>query len=544
VSDEGYIEGSITSFEYSLNPVPPGNYYIVAFVDMDGDEDLSNGDYIGYYGSLSVDPPDTQNVVIPGSGMYEPYDITLYEYIIPTITISGTISFPADLDPGTLVIVILSPEDFNAGTVSDDIFAAYSGQDTFDYNFTVEEGEYYITAFIDYNGNFNFDRCLEPGGGYPLINYEPGFMLYQNDTSGVDFDVFEPKVLQYYTAGTSNIYMLAIDENGGKWFATFGAGLHYLDDNGTPLDSGDDQWSYFTTATSEIASDIVYCVSVDENGGKWIGTSSGLCYFDDNGTPLDNSDNLDTWLTFTTADGLPSDYISVIAIDENGGKWLCSGIGEGFLYYDEGDDSTVKTPDDVWVSFTSATPNTLPSDSISDIVIDEYGGKWVTTSQGACYFDDLGTPADKTGDEWTTYTTSDGLVANSVWAVAIDSEGDRWFAHINDGISYLDDFNTPADKADDNWTTYVYLPGDENSPLNNQVQAVTADGMGGKWFGHSMGASYLDSLNSTWLRFDEEFSYLSVHHIAIDEGSGGIWFCLGGQDMFDPGVIYLGYDFQ
>ena len=31
------------------------------------------------------------------------------------------------------------------------------------------------------------------------------------------------------------------------------------------------------------------------------------------------------------------------------------------------------------------------------------------------------------GTNWTTYTTSDGLVGNYVRAIAIDKEGNKWF---------------------------------------------------------------------------------------------------------------------
>jgi len=59
--------------------------------------------------------------------------------------------------------------------------------------------------------------------------------------------------------------------------------------------------------------------------------------------------------------------------------------------------------------------------------------------------DDADTPADTQDDRWTSFTTADGLLHNTVHAIVIDADGAKWIA-TDGGISYLDDAKTPNDK--------------------------------------------------------------------------------------------------
>ncbi len=143
----------------------------------------------------------------------------------------------------------------------------------------------------------------------------------------------------------------------------------------------------------------LYAVAIDSGGGKWFGTSDGASYLDDNNTPDNKTD--DFWTIFTPFDGLVDNTVNAIAIDSGGGKWFGT-----------------------------------------------YDG-------GVSYLDDNGTLNNKTDDTWTSFTTNDGLVNNTVFVIAIDSGGGKWFGTRGSGVSYLDDNATPDNKSDDTWTSFT-----------------------------------------------------------------------------------------
>ena len=87
----------------------------------------------------------------------------------------------------------------------------------------------------------------------------------------------------------------------------------------------------------------------------------------------------------------------------------------------------------------------LANDEVSSIAIDSEGNKWFAygfDGKGVSKFD---------GTNWTTYTESDGLANDYVSSITIDSEGNKWFGAINPGDKY------EISKFDGiNWTTYIH----------------------------------------------------------------------------------------
>ncbi len=80
------------------------------------------------------------------------------------------------------------------------------------------------------------------------------------------------------------------------------------------------------------------------------------------------------------------------------------------------------------------------------------------------------------GTNWTDYDTANsGLVINGVRAIAIDAQGNKWFATSN-GVSKFDGTH---------WTTHnpsnsgLY---DKNAPFNDEVGSIAIDAHGNKWF--------------------------------------------------------------
>ncbi|MBI3594231.1 MAG: hypothetical protein HY200_04675 [Nitrospirae bacterium] len=97
------------------------------------------------------------------------------------------------------------------------------------------------------------------------------------------------------------ILSLAIDQNGTKWFGTWGAGLSRFDGK---------VWKNFTMKDG-LPGNFVADISVDSDNGLWIGTEGGIGYF--NGTE---------WTKYTREDGLIDDSVFTIARDKKGSKWF------------------------------------------------------------------------------------------------------------------------------------------------------------------------------------------------------------------------------
>jgi len=79
-------------------------------------------------------------------------------------------------------------------------------------------------------------------------------------------------------------------------------------------------WTVYNTSNSGLPSDDVTVVAIDKQGNKWIGTWwGGLAKFD--GV---------NWTVYNTSNsGLPGDYVLAIAIDSAGNRWI--GTYEGGL---------------------------------------------------------------------------------------------------------------------------------------------------------------------------------------------------------------------
>jgi len=62
----------------------------------------------------------------------------------------------------------------------------------------------------------------------------------------------------------------------------------------------------------------------------------------------------------------------------------------------------------------------LPSNWVSSLAIDEQGNLWIGTGGGLAKFD---------GETWTAYDTSNsGLPDNWIWSLAIDRQGNIWIS--------------------------------------------------------------------------------------------------------------------
>jgi len=107
--------------------------------------------------------------------------------------------------------------------------------------------------------------------------------------------------------------------------------------------------------------------------------------------------------------------------------------------------------------------------------------------------------------QMTNYTTSNsGLLSNNISSIVIDSQGNKWFANFESGVTKFDD---------NNWTTYTHA----NSGLISQfVHTMAIDAMDNKWIGTWEGLSKFDGTNWTSYTTADGLSCNDILSIAID----------------------------
>ncbi len=185
-----------------------------------------------------------------------------------------------------------------------------------------------------------------------------------------------------------------------------------------------------------------------------------------------------------------------------------------------------------WTTYTTSNSG-LISNSVRAIVIDANGNKWFGTDNGLSAFD---------GNQWVTYvkdeaqqTLADNMINDLAFEVATTGP-ELWIATDN-GVSVM---GIPSIDAVTKATPYRT----ENTGLiNNKVTAAAVDPLRHeRWFGTPSGVSRFNG--SSWLNFDTEstprLAWDNVTDIGIDAQGGWKYICTtNGQVNEKNGVSRL-----
>ena len=224
---------------------------------------------------------------------------------------------------------------------------------------------------------------------------------------------------------SNRISSIAIDGNNTLWIGTCGYNIYYpLPGNyyyGGLINFNEINWSVYR---SRLPNDYVTSVAIDLSGNKWIGTDKGLVKFD--GT---------NWTTYNTSNSrLPNNYVSSIAIDGNDTLWIGTDPYGNLSPYVGG--GLAKFHDTTWTTYDTLNSK-LPHNAITTIAIDRSGNKWIGTKylMNGAYTLTGGGLVKFDGTNWTTYTTSNsGLPDNFVHSITIDGSGNKWIG-TNGGLA-------------------------------------------------------------------------------------------------------------
>jgi ligand-binding sensor domain-containing protein len=221
--------------------------------------------------------------------------------------------------------------------------------------------------------------------------------------------------------GLADHYILAIAEgpDGSMWIGTFG-GVSRLREDGS--------WTTYTTADG-LAHPDVLAIAAGPDGSMWFGTAVG-------GVSRLREDG--TWTTYTTADGLSSDGISSIGVGLDGSIWF-GGIGVLGGYYAVPSGVSRLGPDGGWTTYT--TTDGLASDYVGAIAAGPDGSIWFSTFIETRPVLGNGVSRLRVDATWTTYTAADGLASDTIHAIAVGPDGAIWFGGAN-GLSRLHEDGT------------------------------------------------------------------------------------------------------
>ena len=255
---------------------------------------------------------------------------------------------------------------------------------------------------------------------------------------------------------SNDVRDLALAPDGSLWMATASGVVNY-DGVG---------FTVHTTATHPgLASDDVLAIAVTTDGTVWAGTDFGV-------SVLTGPD----YVTYTSADGLGDDQVKNIKQAPNGDVWI--GTINGATRFGGG-------------NFTAFGAPGIPFGGVLNFAFAPNGDVWMSGGLfGIIIYD---------GATFTTISTTQGLIANRIRAIAFTDAGHKWVATA-EGISVLD-----ADDAHvtDHAQVFLLPPPDELNPITDI--AVSESGL--VWAGVYVdylvtegGVSVYDG--STWRQFE------------------------------------------
>jgi hypothetical protein len=212
--------------------------------------------------------------------------------------------------------------------------------------------------------------------------------------------------LSYSGGDEYNVNAMLVDSIGRVWigFERQGIALFY-----------EGSWNKFTIEDG-LPSNSIYGIAVDESGVIWVGTWEGIARYD----------GVDWTVPYTVMnDTIYNNRVHSIAFDSDRNIWV-GHVSDGISQYSQERGE--------WIHYTERRTG-LSSDRIRDILVKHGSDElpesvWFATSGGGVSKYEAG--------EWTAYGIKDGLPGNDIRALAIDHYGRVWAA-TDRGVAYLEE---------------------------------------------------------------------------------------------------------
>ncbi|MEI6696669.1 MAG: T9SS type A sorting domain-containing protein [Bacteroidota bacterium] len=246
------------------------------------------------------------------------------------------------------------------------------------------------------------------------------------------------------------------------------------------------------TTTNGLPDNFVTGIAIDTSNVKWISTANGIAKYNDT-----------AWTSYTTTNGLIDNYAVCIAADKNNNIWTGTNSGVS------------KFNGTSWTNYT--TTQGLIDNSVNYIYGAADGSVWFATQSGISKYS-LGV--------FTNYTTTNGISSNAISYITADASGDIWFCTQMGGVSKL------------HGSTFTnYLKSSVDSLLDDNTFAIAFDLNNNSYIGTFYGISKLNTAN-TWVsnyRITDGLYNNFVRDIKSD-GNGNLWVGVFADYNFDGGI--------
>jgi len=186
------------------------------------------------------------------------------------------------------------------------------------------------------------------------------------------------------------------------------------------------------TVNSGLENEYIMCLYEDDDGLVWVGTDGGGIYILQDETIIKR---------LTTEDGFAGNVVFKIIQDKNKYFWICTGSGISRFEKDALNFKN-QNPKDYVFNFNSG--NGLGSDSVFQMLIDDSNIVWMVSNRGisSVAYEDLENTIEgkKLGIDCKFYTQNDGLKSSGATSTALsmkDKYGRMWFT-MADGFAVYD----------------------------------------------------------------------------------------------------------
>jgi streptogramin lyase len=305
------------------------------------------------------------------------------------------------------------------------------------------------------------------------------------DTSvWIDYQIYNSDIQ------SNSLTAITVDNNNVKWIGTLQNGLIRYDEI---------NFVNYNTTNSPIPSNKIQCIKSASNGDIWIGTNSGLAVF-----------NSVSWMIYDQSNsGLTTNLINAVDFDNSGIAWI--GTSSGLFRFDGTNWTRFNDPDlRLWVM---------------DFKIDPNHKFWIGTKENGIVTLEAQT-FNFYPDSIYNYPTE------RISSVDIDLDGNIWFSHMPDsakrsGVSYWDG----------NMFINFYI-----GTVDNNVNHIFIDGLNNKWISSYQGFLRLDEQNIStfYTTFNSLISSNNIN-ASVRDNNGNVWLTTqgGGLNKFKLNDVEL-----
>ncbi len=327
----------------------------------------------------------------------------------------------------------------------------------------------------------NDERSLQNNSVVSLYEDANGVMWVGTYKMGVSY--YSESTFKFGINHIGDVNCVEEGDNNHMWIGTNDEGLYRLDRKTRKLES------FKQGGANSISSNVIVTLKKTRDGKLWIGTFRGglncydgkkfTCYKHENGNPnslcndnifaIDEDKDGNIWIgtlgggiqclnpktgkfkTFTTADGLGSDYISSLQVGKD--NQLIVGTAYGLSIFDM--ESLKGT------NFLGAKSGTMDfSDTnLNQAFQDSRGLLWIATREGLNIY-------DIRSDVLTVLTEEDGLSSQFITGIAEDENRNIWVATTKGLTNIIPTIDTKTNNYSFRYYTYSDMDGLQNCEFN------------------------------------------------------------------------------